>query len=70
MATPVTRTEIADLIEDHLDGTPQHRNDLVAAATAAGARPPVISTLERLPNSTYITLRDLWPHLSDIAIEN
>lgn len=69
MAQPTTRIEIADLIEDTLDGSVRDRSQLIAAARDAGARDRVIDTLSSLPEREYRGLRELWPHLPGIQIE-
>jgi hypothetical protein len=69
MPQPTTRIEIADLIEDTLDGSARDREQLVTAARDAGARDRVIATLSSLPDREYRGLRELWQHLPEIQIE-
>lgn len=69
MAQPTSRIEIADLIEGALDGSTQRRDDLVAAARDAGARPRVLDTLSELPDREFRGLRELWEYLPGIQIE-
>lgn len=69
MTQPATRIEIAELIEDTLDGSTRRRHDLVAAARDAGARPQVLDTLSELPDREFRGLRELWEYLPELQIE-
>ncbi|NEE04195.1 DUF2795 domain-containing protein [Phytoactinopolyspora halotolerans] len=63
----VTRVEIADAVGDAFDTCPANKDDLLAWATANRARVEVIHALQQLPEATYHAVRELWPHLSDLA---
>ena len=63
-----TRAELADHIRTAFATGPATRTDLLAAAVASNARPPLIDILHRLPDRAYPTLRDLWPDLPDLPI--
>ncbi|WP_412538740.1 DUF2795 domain-containing protein [Longispora sp. K20-0274] len=67
--TAVTRAEIADHLEGAFDVARLSRTDLVNAAHARGARVEVLTVLETLPDRTFATLRDIWPHLSVVPID-
>lgn len=69
MAQPTSRIEIADLIEDALDGSARSRDELIASARDAGARPRVLDTLCELPDRDFRSLRELWEYLPSIGIE-
>jgi hypothetical protein len=65
---PTTRTELANHIRAAFTTGPATRSDLLAAAVATNARPQTIDTLRRLPDKTYTSIRDLWPDLPDVPI--
>ena len=66
----VTRIELVD----HIDAAFAHgsatRDTLLAAATASGARPEVIDTLQRLSDKLYTGARELWYDLPDIPVQH
>jgi hypothetical protein len=65
---PVTRIELVDHIESAFAAGPASRSDLLAAAAASHARPEVIEVLQRLPDTQFRTVRDLWKELSDVPV--
>jgi hypothetical protein len=65
---PVTRSEIADHVEEVFEGGAVERDELVAAAIETGARPEAISTLQSLPARRYGALRQLWSDLPDLPV--
>lgn len=65
----VTRVEIADAVEDAFDHAPVTKDVLLVCATANRARPEVLAAVSRLPEQTFRSLRDLWPHLPGIPVE-
>ncbi len=65
-----TRTEIAEAVGGVFSGGPVSRAELIDTATAAGARPQVATTLERLPDRRFEELRDLWGLLPGVPIEH
>lgn len=64
-----TRIEIADALHEAFADGPETRDQLVAHAEAAGARPQVRTELERLPDRAFEGLRDLWGLLPGVPIE-
>ncbi len=66
---PATRVEIADLIADVFTAGPATREDLLAAAKRAHARPGVLRVLERLPHGPFHELQLLWAHIPDVPVE-
>lgn len=66
---PATRVEIADSIGEAFAAGPMTREDLLAAANRAGARPQVLRVLERLPHGPFHELRQLWGSIPDVPIE-
>lgn len=65
----VTRVEIADYLEEAFAYPPATKNDLVASAVARQARPELLETLYRLPERSYRSLMDLWPHLAEVPVD-
>jgi len=65
----VTRTEIADCVEQVFAGTPVSSADLIEFAADHGARNPVLEVLGRLHADNYRDLRELWGELSDVPVE-
>ena len=65
-----TRAELADHIQAAFATGPATRTDLLAAAVASNARPPVIEILHRLPDKSYTKLRYLSPDLPDLPISH
>lgn len=65
----VTRLEIADVVENAFDAPPASKADLLAWATANRARVEVIDTLNRLPEGSFRSLRDLWQHLPGVPVD-
>lgn len=68
-AGPVTRVEIADAVDAAFAGGPATRDDLVAVATSARARPALLDVLLGLPPVRYESLRSLWVHLPDLPVD-
>lgn len=66
---PVTRTEILDAVDHAFDAGTPLRDDLITAAIASDARPPVIDVLRGLPAQSYAKRSDLWTHLPEIPVE-
>jgi hypothetical protein len=67
-ATTVTRIEIADHVETAFAAGPATRDDLLAAARTAGARPALLAVLGDLPDRPYAELRQLWTDLPEVPI--
>lgn len=65
----VTRIEIAVAVEGAFAHPPVSKGDLMAHATANHARVGVLDALGRLPDQSFRHLRDLWPHLSGIPVD-
>lgn len=65
----VTRIEIADVIEDAFSHPPVTRSDLLAHATAHRARVDILETLSRLPDRSFRSLGELWPHLPGVPAD-
>ncbi|MQA02260.1 MAG: DUF2795 domain-containing protein [Streptosporangiales bacterium] len=66
----VTRVEIADQLEEAFAYPPASKDDLIAYALARHARPEVIATLSGLPERSYRSLMDLWPHLAEVPVDH
>ncbi|MBB4934788.1 hypothetical protein F4561_005682 [Lipingzhangella halophila] len=62
----VTRLEIAECLETTFGEGPRRRGELITAAELGGARQEVLSTLDRLPEGPFSTLRSLWGHLPEV----
>lgn len=65
----VTRTEIADVVESAFAGHPLTRADLLAHATSHRARVDILETLAQLPDRSFRSVRDLWPHLPGVPVD-
>lgn len=65
----VTRAEVIDHIHAAFAAGPAGRGDLLAAAVVSHARPEIITQLQRLPNKSYASPRDLWYDLPDVPLE-
>lgn len=67
---PVTRLEVAEMVAGAFD---QHdvvlRDDLIAAALEASARPEVLDVLAHVSNSKFHSVRDLWRDLGHLPVE-
>lgn len=66
----VTRTEIADHVEEAFDTPPASKDDLITWATLRSARPEVLAKLAELPDVAYRSLVDLWPHLTGVPVDH
>lgn len=64
----VSRMELVQHIEIAFTAGPVTPTGLLNAATVSAARPAVLAVIERLPNRTYGTLRDLWYELPDLPV--
>lgn len=67
----VTRVEIVEAVQHafQLTAQPTVPQDLVTAATASGARPAVIATLQGLDEHLqFRRLRELWEHFPQMPI--
>lgn len=64
----VTRIEIADHVEAAFTAGPATRDDLLAAARTADARPALLAALSTLPDRQYGELRQLWTDLADVPM--
>lgn len=64
----VTRIELANSIQAAFADGPATRDNLLAYAVGSKARPQAIALLQRLPNKSYSSLRDLWHDLGDVPI--
>lgn len=69
LPSPVTRTEILDLVDGAFDGQPPRTEDLVTAAIEHDARPAVIDVLRSLPSQPFQNRTDLWTYLPDLPVE-
>ena len=65
----MTRFEIADIVEAAFVRPPVTKPELLAAARDAGARDELLTTLNRLRDRRFSTLRDLWADLEDVPVE-
>jgi hypothetical protein len=65
---PTTRTMIAQSVGDLFGWGPATKDELVSYAEDSHALDDVIDALEALPDRTFPTLRDLWPHLADLPV--
>lgn len=67
---PVTRLEVAEMVASAFD---HHevvlRDDLIAAAIEACARPEVLDALAHVSNSKFHNVRDLWRDLGHLPVE-
>lgn len=68
--TLVTRSEIADHVEEAFSSPAVSPAALVDQARRSGARPAVIAQLRRLRRAEYGSLRDLWSELGDLPVED
>jgi hypothetical protein len=64
----VSRMELAQHIETAFARGPVTQTGLLDAATVSAARSAVLAVIERLPNRTYGSIRDLWYELPDLPI--
>jgi len=64
----VSRMELAQHLETAFAAGPVTPAGLLDAATVSAARSAVLAVIERLPNRTYGTIRDLWYELPDLPI--
>jgi hypothetical protein len=64
----VTRIELANSIQAAFADGPATRDTLLAYAVGSKARPQAIALLQRLPDKTYASLRDLWYDLGDTPV--
>lgn len=65
----VARIQIADLVADAFGPSGADRSQILAAAADGGAPPELLAALERLPDRSFATMRDLWSFLPDIPVE-
>lgn len=65
----ITRLDIVEYIESAFATGPATREVLLATATAGHARPQVMAVLDRLPDRTYSSPRDLWYDLPDVPLQ-
>lgn len=64
----VARVQVADLVADAFGPSGAHRSEILAAAVRGGAPPELLVELERLPDRSFTTMRDLWDYLPDIPV--
>lgn len=64
----VTRMELLDAVETAFAGGRASRDEMLAAAREAGARPMVAETIRTLPDVTLRTPRELWAHLPELPV--
>lgn len=64
----VTRVELAEHLIGVFVGGAAHRDDLVEAAAASGARPEVMAVLRALPERRFKEFRDLWPEMPSLPV--
>lgn len=65
----VTRTEVLTVIQAAFrNGAHPTRDDLLRAATGAGARPEVAELILRLPRVRLAGPGELWNHLPEVPI--
>lgn len=65
----VTRQTIADAVADLFDSPPVTKGNLVHAAGSDGADAEVVAALYGLPEQSFRSIRELWPHLRDVPVE-
>ena len=65
----VARIQIADLVADAFGPAGADRSEVLAAAVAGGASPELLAALERLPDRSFATMRDLWSYLPDVPVD-
>jgi hypothetical protein len=65
---PATRTEVLDLVGDVLAEPPTTAADLVDEARRRGARPEVVTLLQRLPDRRFHRPHDLWEELPEVPL--
>lgn len=65
----VTRVEIVEKVgEAFAAGKGADRSEILAAATAAHARPEVLELLGTLPDRKYGRVNDLWEELHHVPV--
>lgn len=65
----VTRLEIVERVQEAFaDGRGADRSEILAAATAAHARPEVIELLGTLPERPYARANHLWEELRHVPL--
>lgn len=64
----VTRIEIVEKVAPAFASGGAHRSEILAAATAAHARPEVIELLRKLPDQHYRKVNDLWEELHHVPV--
>ncbi|WP_454853642.1 DUF2795 domain-containing protein [Promicromonospora soli] len=65
----VARIQIAELVADAFGPSGADRSQILATAVAGGAPPELLTELERLPERSFATMRELWGYLPDVPIE-
>jgi hypothetical protein len=65
----VTRTEIADVIQEAFQSGPAHRDDLLTTAVRKRARPQMIDLLRNLPRRRFAELRQLWGEMPEVPVK-
>ncbi|HCT77443.1 MAG TPA: hypothetical protein DGT23_12790 [Micromonosporaceae bacterium] len=48
---------------------PATRDSLLAYAASSHARPELLTILQTLPDRVYPSMRDLWPHLAEVPVQ-
>ncbi|NDL55702.1 DUF2795 domain-containing protein [Phytoactinopolyspora mesophila] len=66
----VARSHIAAAVQEAFHARSVGKADLLAWATANRAPVDVLQSLNALPDITYRTIGDLWPHLPDLPDES
>lgn len=64
----ITRDHIASYLDGVFDTPPASRTRLLDAAASSGAGDSVLRLLEDLPDSSYVSLDDVWHHLPGIPV--
>lgn len=64
----VTRVEIAEVVADAFEVGIPDRDTLIRVASQNGARPEVLTTLEKLPERRFSGLRQLWEVLRKVPV--
>lgn len=66
MSTEVTRLEIAEHLAPLFERGAVNRQAMIDAV--AGARPEVGELLQRLPDRSFTSMRQVWEHLPQVPV--
>lgn len=64
----ITRGYIASHLDGVFDTPPASRTHILDAAASSGAGDDVLRLLEDLPDSSYVSLEDVWQHLPGVPV--